>query len=377
MTPMLHRILYALLLLAAVHAAAPGQPSPAAGQTSLGGYGELHYNEPDGSARGQLDFHRFVLFVSHGFNDRLSFRSEIEIEHTRIEAGEPEGGELSIEQALLDYRLGESAGIRAGILLPPVGIINLYHEPPTFHGVERPSVDRVIIPTTWREAGAGVYGTLPGNVEAQVYVTAGFDAAGFSAGNALRGGRQRAFESNPANPSVSGRLDYAPAAGLQLGASFFAGSSAADNDSIGEAFTTLWSADVRAAVGIFQFRGVGVLGTIGDAGKINAQFNRSVADHFYGWYVEGAANILPLLAEDTEQDLFLFGRVERYDTQAKTTGFLRLRQYARTDIVVGCTYRPVPMVAAKFDYSFLRNDLNDSAFPNTGQLNLGIGYFFY
>jgi hypothetical protein len=351
--------------------------APPAGHTAVGGYGELHYNEPDGSTRGHLDFHRFVIFLSHSFNERLSFRSEIELEHTLIEAGEPEGGELSIEQAFLDYRVAEAFGIRAGILLPPVGLINLYHEPPTFHGVERPSVDRVIIPTTWRESGAGVYGTLFSELDFQLYVVAGFDAAGFSAANALRGGRQRAFESNPANPSLTGRLDYSPLAGLQLGGSFFAGGSSADHDSIGDAMTTLWSADARYTAGLFEFRVVGALGTVGDAEKINAQFNRSVADRFYGFYVEGAADVLPLVVEDTDHAFFIFARYERYDTQAKTTGFLRLRQYDRSDVVLGFTYRPVPNAALKFDYTFLTNELNDSSYPNTGQLNLGIGYFFY
>ena len=46
-------------------------------------------------------------------------------------------------------------GVRAGIVLVPMGIINQWHEPPIFHGVERPTVDRVIIPTTWREGAVG------------------------------------------------------------------------------------------------------------------------------------------------------------------------------------------------------------------------------
>lgn len=345
--------------------------------TTLGGYGELHYNEPDGHRRGMLDFHRFVLYVAHNFNAKLSFRSEIEIEHTRLEAGNPEGGELSIEQAFLEYQLSTAFGFRAGILLPPVGLINLYHEPPSFHGVERPAVDRVIIPTTWRESGAGVYGTISDNVSYQCYVVAGFNAKGFNANNGLRGGRQKAFESNPANPSLTGRLDYAPLPGLHLGGSFFYGNGSADNDSIGSANVGMWSGDVRYSTGDFSARAVGVYTTVGDAQKINARFGRSVADRMIGYYVEGAYNILPALCPDSDQELHAFARFEKYDTQSSTTGFARLTQFNRHDIVVGMTYKPTFNTAFKFDYTFQNNDLAAGAFPNTKQLNLGIGYYFF
>jgi len=356
-----------------IGAQAAAQTAPA---TTLGGYGELHYNEPDGAQRGVLDFHRFVLTVSHAFNDRLTFRSELEIEHTRIEAGDPEGGELAIEQAVLDYRITDGFGVRGGIMLIPVGLINLVHEPPSFHGVERPQIDRVIIPTTWREAGAGIFGTIGDEVGYQLSVVAGLRASGFSAAGALRGGRQSGFESTVANPSLTGRADYSPLAGLQLGGSFFVGNSSADEDSIGNAAVALWSADVRYDAGLLLLRAVGALGTIGDADLINARYGGNVADRFYGYSFEGAYNILPLLAPETEQDLFMVARFEKYNTQAGTSGFDALARYDRHDILLGLTYRPVSNAALKVDYIFMNNALNNGASPNTKTLNLGIGYFF-
>lgn len=348
----------------------------AQGTTTIGGYGELHYNEPDGSSAGQLDFHRFVLYLGHDFNDQISFRSEVELEHTKIEAGEEEGGELALEQAFLEYRISRGFGLRGGILLAPVGLINLFHEPPTFHGVERPSVDRVIIPTTWRESGIGVFGSPLEDFGYQLYVVAGLDAAGFSGANGLRGGRQSGFESNPANPSLTGRVDYMPGTGLQLGGSFFAGSAAGDNDSIGTAMVTLWSADIRYTIAGASLKAVGAIGSIGDADLINKQFGANVADELYGFYIEGAYNILPLLCPDSEQSVTLFGRFERYNTQASTTGFSPLKQYDRTDIVVGASYHPVYNAVVKADYTFLRNALDSGPHSNTGQLNIGIGYAF-
>jgi hypothetical protein len=209
------------------------------------------------------------------------------------------------------------------------------------------------------------------------YLVAGLDAAGFSAANGLRGGRQEAFQSNPANPSFTGRVDYSPALGLNIGGSFFAGSSSADNDSIGSAPVTLLSADLRYDIGELSFKAVGAFASIGDADLINAKFGGNVADRIYGFYVEAAYNLLYVLDPTSEQSLDLFARFEKYDTQATTTGFAPLEQYNRTDILVGLTCKPTFNTAVKLDYTFFNNEVNSNAYPNMKQLNLGIGYSFF
>ncbi len=370
----MHRRIPLLISASLVSFSAFAQFEP---KTTVGGYGELHYNEPDGNTRGVLDFHRFVLYLGHDFNENLSFRSEVEIEHTKLEAGDPHGGEVAVEQAFLEYRFHKNVGMRAGIILPPVGLTNISHEPPTFNGVERPNVDRVIIPTTWRESGVGVFGSPADGISYQLYIVAGLDAEGFSAMNGVRGGRQEALESNPANPSFTGRVDYSPWLGLMLGGSFFVGNSSADHDSIGNAMVSMWSADIRYSIDRFTLKAVGALATIGEAEKINSQFGNNVADKIIGYYVEGSYNFLPLLCEETEEEINAFARYEGYDTQASVTGFQKLRQYNRTDVVVGLTYKPTYNTAFKFDYTFLNNKQNSGSSKNSGMLNLGIGYYFF
>jgi len=135
-------------------------------RTTLGGYGELHYNNfrgdlPDGVTdhkKDEIDFHRFVLFFGHKFNDWISFKAELELEHAL--AGEGKGGEIELEQAYVDLALNKHYNIKAGLFIIPVGILNETHEPPTFYGVERNEVEKRIIPTTWWEAGAAVYGEV-------------------------------------------------------------------------------------------------------------------------------------------------------------------------------------------------------------------------
>ena len=362
-----------VVLLTVTTAIASGQSVPT---TTIGGYGEMHYNEPDGSARGSIDFHRFVLSLSHTFSDRLSFVSAAELEHTRTGTGAGPRGTLGLEQAYLDYRLCEPVGIRAGILLVPVGLINLYHGPPAFHGVERPAVDTYIIPSTWQESGIGLYGTITPWLRYQAALVAGLDPTGFSASTGIRDGRQSAVESDPINPSLTGRLDITPLPDLQFGASFFAGRVTMGYDSLDNAGVAVFAGDLRYTFDDFSFRAEGVIVAIADARRITSQFGNHVADRLAGYYVEGAWNVLPLLCDGTGQEVVVFGRFERYNTQDAVTGFRAQNEYNRYDIVVGMTYRPARNTAFKCDYTFMRNDVNAGVFRNSGQFNLGIGYEF-
>ena len=124
--------------------------------SAFGGYGELTLNAPgkyvlDSPPEATIDLRRFVLFFGHNFSDRLRFYSELEVEHAVSSAGDR--GEAEVEQAYIDGLLSRRVSLRGGLMIVPVGIINVYHEPPTFNGVDRPAVDTYVIPTTWREPG--------------------------------------------------------------------------------------------------------------------------------------------------------------------------------------------------------------------------------
>src|SRR5207247_7506726 len=160
---------------------------------------------------------RFVVYLAHSFDERLAFRSELEVEDAKIEGGQA-GGEVSLEQAYLDYRLGDWITLRTGLVLPPVGIINETHEPPTFNGVERPGFDHDVIPTTWREIGLGAVGTIPGGggLAYRVYFVNGLRAEGFDAVGGIREGRQGGQNASFTNASFTGRLEWSRP-GLKIG----------------------------------------------------------------------------------------------------------------------------------------------------------------
>ena len=155
-------------------------PAASRPKATLGGYGELHYNnfagkKDDGSPgeTDMIDLHRFVLFVGYRFTDAVAFHSEVEVEHA-ISSSDPEDpGEVEIEQAYVDWAVNRHFGVKGGLFLVPVGILNRTHEPPTFYGVERNLVETRIIPSTWREAGLGAFGEIVEGLAYQVNVHSG------------------------------------------------------------------------------------------------------------------------------------------------------------------------------------------------------------
>ena len=72
-------------------------------RTNLSGYMDFHFNKPE-FEDGRLDFHRFVLLVTHTFSPRIRFVGELELEHAFVE-GLEEAGELELEQAYVDFLL--------------------------------------------------------------------------------------------------------------------------------------------------------------------------------------------------------------------------------------------------------------------------------
>jgi hypothetical protein len=78
---------FSLLATATAEAQAPQSapsPPPAERTTAISGYMDFHFNKHE-FEDGRLDFHRFVLLITHRFSDRIRFVSELELEHALVE----------------------------------------------------------------------------------------------------------------------------------------------------------------------------------------------------------------------------------------------------------------------------------------------------
>jgi hypothetical protein len=369
----------ALLLLASWLVLSTRLPAQDSETTTIGGYGEVHYTNASGAdTPGVINVRRFVVYLAHSFSEHLAFRSELEVEDAKIEGGE-NGGEVALEQLYLDYLISPAFTLRAGLVLPPVGIVNETHEPPTFNGVARPSFDEEVLPTTWRELGVGAVGTFPGSsgLSYRIYLVNGLKAEGFDAVSGIRGGRQEGKEASFANPSLTGRLEWVRP-GLRLGGSFWYGGSASQDPALGtgsfDNAVALFSADARYDIGPLMFRGVLANISIADAEAINAAYGGQVARRITGGYVEAAYDVLSALAPASAQRLNAFLRYENYDTQAAVPpGVVKDESLARRITTLGLSYKPIYNVVFKGDYQFQRT----KAGLGEGEvLSLGIGYQF-
>jgi len=341
----------------------------------VAGYMDFHVNKESGDAF-RPDFHRFVLLFGHSFSDRIKFWSELEVEHALVEGGE-KTGEVAVEQAYLDFLITPRFNIRAGMLLTPVGIVNERHEPPSFNGVERPFVESIIIPTTWRELGFGITGDLGRGFRYRAYMTSSLDASRFNAEFGIAEGKSSGFDASMRNPATVGRLEYAGIRRLTLGTSLYSGMAGFNTPGVNPR-VTIANLDGRYSFQRLDFRGLFANTWMSRAGELNRQLrlrsgvNPNVASQMRGYYVEPAFHLLP---KRYRHDIIAFTRYERYNTQQQMpAGYLPLAQFNRSSWVTGLTYKPVPDVAIKFDYVFNRNQ--SAVVHALNGINLGIGWWF-
>ena len=365
--PMRLSLIPATLLLSAAPLAAPvaaqelilPMEEPATEPTStssLGGYGELHLSstsDGDGGRAGEVDFHRFVLFFGHQYDENFRFYSELELEHAFAGPGKP--GEVELEQAFIEYG-GEALPfrVRAGLVLVPFGHLNTIHEPTAFHGVERPKVDSVIIPTTWREAGLGVVGSIGKQLGYEAYLISGLNAAAFSAEKGLRGGRTGVAEAYAGAPAFVARLHAEPVMGLEVALSGYYGDAGANIPDkqvevgvAGGAFDLRYknhAIEARAEVAAFSLSGSEALATPATTDTPATVVGSLIT----GGYLELGVDLLELAGQS--QELVPFVRYEQYDTTAEVADGLVDPETAGTDIVFGLTWRPIPQIAFKLDH---------------------------
>ncbi len=335
-------------------------------KTQLGGYGELHYNDLDATNNdndlNEIDFHRFVIYFNHQFNDDLRFFSELELEHSV--AGEDKDGEIEIEQAYLQYDLDDNHVIQGGLFLIPVGILNETHEPNTFYGVERNSVEKIIIPTTWWEAGGGIGGGYSNGLNWAVTATSGL---AMTDNYQIRKGRQKVSEAAANDPAYTARLRYTGIPGLELSATYQYQVDADQGASTDIEAGQLMSAHMVLNKGPFGLRALWADWQF-DGDGIEA----AGADNQSGWYVEPSFKFSP-----GNYDIGVYARYEDVDGYA-TKGDADEFQVGKFDEwQLGFNYWPVKTVVLKFDYRERSHDQTLAAenFDFEG-FDVGLGYSF-
>ena len=337
---------------------------------SIAGYGEMLYENYASDKTTQFDFLRAILYAGYRFNDRFLFNSEIEVEHAK---------EIFVEFAYVDYLATGNVGLRAGMLLIPMGLVNEFHEPTVFIGAERPVTEKSIIPTTWRENGGGVYGAFD-NVAFRAYVVNGLNGSAFSS-SGVRGGRQKGGKAKANDMAFTGRLDVTPTPGVFFGASFYTGGSGqgdivVDGRNYGVR-TSIVDAHAQAQVRGFDFRVLFARAGLDDTSMLNQvlglEGGAGVAEKMQGGYVQFGYDLLSQAPAAAGVGLTPYLRYEKVDTHAAVAaGFTRNPSKNNTYTTFGIELKPIPNIVVKVDHMWVNNSVDSGV----NQFNFNVGYAF-
>ena len=328
---------------------------------SIGGYGELHYNsskQGDVDGTKTLDFHRFIIYYSASFTEAWAFFSEVELEHNFVNDGE---GELELEQAFVEYR-SDKGGFKAGVILPTVGLLNEYHEPPLFLSVERPEYSKYVIPTTWFANGISAnYKPMDG---LKLRVALLEDLNGEGVGSGFRSARGKGYKTTAHDWTKNFSAEYTGLPGLRLGGSYTMNNAPINDDP-----------DTTANVALLELHAKYVahnIYAIFEYGNINYDGTNHTPSYKSsgGYYLDLGYNMASIL--NLKGKLMPWFRFSDYNQGTNDDGVLPSKHYTITRF--GVTFWPVDKVAFKIDFG--TKETEDADIDEISQLNVGVGYNF-
>ncbi|MFA7553811.1 MAG: porin [Spongiibacteraceae bacterium] len=321
-----------------------------ASKTSIGGYGEHHFNHFE-DKDDLVDAHRFVVYFGHQFTDTVRLFSEVELEHGLVEGGEDSPGEVELEQAYIEWDFAAKHSVVIGQYLIPVGVINETHEPDSFYGAERNPVEKNIIPATWWETGVMTQGEIMPGLSYNMAVHSGLKV---DDDGTVRGGRQKSANATAEDLAYTGRLKYTGVKGLEIAATYQHQQDITQGVSMDGNDATLLEAHVR-----YQISGLTVTGLWVEWDIDGEGFELNGTDKQKGWYVEASYKVLP--------NLGVFIRQNTYDNFAGNNVDTEVKQFD-----YGVNYWLTETVVIKADYS----DEDKKGSTDNDAFNLGLGWSF-
>ncbi|MEM7435509.1 MAG: hypothetical protein AAF436_10190 [Myxococcota bacterium] len=376
---------------------------------TFSGYAEVAINtgfdQPRDTSSGDLELYydsliRAAPFFGFRLLPRWFWISELGLEFFQG-AGETDFD--FFPESYFDVLVREEIALRVGIQPLFIGYINNNEEPVLYQSVNRPEVERLIIPSEWIEVGATFYGDA-GDFGYALMVTHGPDLGEAQSATWIRNGAEARFK------------DYAIALNAQVayhGIPFtefvvsgywsYTGGETIERDSGPEKFWThmgLVSVHARLDFRGFTFIGLGTVGFIEDTEGVfllteeEQGSGQVIGRRAYGFYVEFAYDIAHTWERklvgvvDRPKSPFRIGRIaipifvryERLNTHASVAASLANIPFFSNDlhvIVAGINFRPNHVVAIKLDGRFRNNLAAAAGEPRWERLlEFGIGLEF-
>jgi hypothetical protein len=282
---------------------------------------------------------------------------------------------FGLEQLQIQLTPTAEFNVRLGLVLLPLGIINLWHEPTTFLTVDRPLTDRLIIPTTWRELGVGIFGALGTDARYEVQLVAGLDAAGFSADAPLWGGRGNGGVVAAHDAAVVGRLELGRSPkGFALGGGGYWGGASGGHAELDGVTVGLLEADARFRGAGFDLRAEAAEFFIRNSYKVNDYLGLlaqdAVPSRGRGFYAQAGYDVLAATEPATRQELVFFAGFENVNARSRMSPYNynppaitgpggtppNAPSPAQSFVRGGICYRPIAALAFKVDVQVALDD---------------------
>lgn len=357
---------------------------------SLGGYGEIKYHnyglseEPAGP--NEMDVHRFILYAGYRFNEDIILNSEIEFEHAgfKHQDGGPNEPEVFVEFATVDYLFTDAFNLRAGLMLIPLGMVNINHEPVSFRGTERPFTESSILPSTWREIGVSAFGKWKAaRLDYKIGIVNGQNPLGLSEDKWLKGTRQKGSEAKADSVAGFGLAEVNLTNNWKTGIGGYYGGLEQD---VLDNSTDLALAEVHTE---FQWRGwrlraLGAMGWLNNISEVNSTvtaFNgetTNIGSRTWGYYGVISYNILnlfPLKGKAAQMVLRPFVRWEQVNLHAAVADDQTPNPARETSIITaGVEYLPITNLVIKLDWQ--RISSADESEPTQQIVHTSLGFIF-
>ena len=380
---------------------------------NVSGYGVVNYYAfnwetlPD--KRNAIDAERLNLYLTYDFTEKIQLKTEIEFEHGGTgaavefdpleEFGEFEqevlaGGQVVLEQLNIFFKIKRHFNVRVGKMRFYMGNASKQDEPREYFTAYRSEIENSILPLGWYETGielSGDIGLKSGqsfpHLSYKAYVVSGLDNTGFSSLNWIRRGYQTRFETiNANNLAYALRLDYVFAEDSEIGFNVYASNPTGNRPK--PDFTDpswVFYGDVHFTIEAYPWRAraFGMLGHIQNSEALSAA-NRNLSNNLGvkrtpvasmagGAYAEVAFDMLSFATRKLKQELYLFGRYERYDSMLKTEGNISDNpRYDREVTTLGINFFVIPSIVLKAHYAW--RSLGSGEQDNTFAMGLGFDF---
>ncbi len=352
---------------------------------AIGGYLETNWQHlsTDGVSEGhQFQARRLSIFMSSAISKRIKFLSEIEFE---------EGGkEIAIEFASIDVEFHPLVNFRGGIILNPIGAFNQNHDGPKWEFTDRPISATQMLPGTFSNAGAGLFGKKYSGkwmIGYEAYFSGSFDNSIIENSEnktflpAAKDNEERFEEINSGLPLFTGKIAIRNSKIGELGLSYMGGVYNKYQDD-GVIIDTKRRVDVYAIDFNTTLPKIKTFITT-EVAWINVDVPSTYSQQFgskqFGGFIDIVQPILKRKMLDWEKaQLNIACRLEYVDWNVGT--FNETGENIGEDvwsIMPAISFRPTPQTVLRFNYRFQKqHDIFGNPPAHTAGPSIGISSYF-